>query len=421
MSLRIRRGTEAQRLGFTPDLGEIIWTTNGEKLYVGDGVTIGGKDIAAQLAGAGLTFNPTTGKLDSSATFTTDQITQGVNNKYFSNELAQDAVASALVAGVHTGISFVYNTTQDTANRIDATVSLSLDDLSDVYVSGVPTNGQVLKYNTATSRWEAGADVDTGIISVQSDTAPKLGGNLGLNSYNITGTGNINTTGSIYASSGLGGNLNLNNNNITGTGNISVTGTIAATLGLGGSLNLNANNITGIGNINITGTISATGTSTLRDASVYSTSNKISTGLTAYSITDGTDAYPGWTETVIAKTNWTSPTYPVASDVLGGYKISVQTSTNVLPVGVLSAELTADADLVSGVAPRSNVYIGVGNNTGVARYKFRPNGVFEAPVLKAANYITAELPGSPEKGYIAFDSTTNQFKGWNGSSWVVLG
>jgi hypothetical protein len=161
MSLRIRRGTESQRLGFTPDLGEIIWTTNGEKLYVGDGVTPGGKNIGAQLAGVGLTFNGTTGKLDSSASFTTDQIAEGVNNKYFSSELAQDAVASALVTGVHSGISFVYNTTQDTANRIDATVSLSLDNLSDVVISGTPSNGQVLKYNTSTSRWEAGADIDT--------------------------------------------------------------------------------------------------------------------------------------------------------------------------------------------------------------------------------------------------------------------
>lgn len=40
-------------------------------------------------------------------------------------------------------------------------------------------------------------DTDTGILNVVEDTTPQLGGNLDLNSSNITGTGNIDTTGTL--------------------------------------------------------------------------------------------------------------------------------------------------------------------------------------------------------------------------------
>jgi hypothetical protein len=135
MSLRIRRGTEAQRPGATFDLGEIVWTTDTNKLYVGDGINLGGKNILATSAGAGLIWNATTQRLD--------------------------------------------------------------------------FNGS-----------------GTGIISVQADANPTLGGNLNLNNRNITGTGNITVAGTLSVT-GLGTNLNLNTRNITGTGNINITGAAA--------------------------------------------------------------------------------------------------------------------------------------------------------------------------------------------------
>lgn len=147
MSLRIRRGTEAQRPGATFDLGEIVWTTDTNKLYVGDGINLGGKNILATSAGAGLIWNATTQRLD--------------------------------------------------------------------------FNGS-----------------GTGIISVQADANPALGGNLNLNNRNITGTGNVTITGTLSVT-GLGTNLNLNARAITGTGNIDITG--AATF----SANLSAARLTG--------------------------------------------------------------------------------------------------------------------------------------------------------------------------------
>jgi hypothetical protein len=93
-----------------------------------------------------------------------------------------------------------------------------LSELTDVSI-GTPSNGDVLKYNTSTSRWEAGVDVDTdtGILSIVEDTTPQLGGDLDLNSQNITGTGNINTTGNAEFSGNLTvqGNLTVNGSTTT--------------------------------------------------------------------------------------------------------------------------------------------------------------------------------------------------------------
>ena len=47
----------------------------------------------------------------------------------------------------------------------------------------------------------------TTLKDVSSDTTPQLGGNLDLNSSNITGTGDINITGSVTATS-FSGTLN---------------------------------------------------------------------------------------------------------------------------------------------------------------------------------------------------------------------
>ena len=45
MALRLRRGTDAERLGFTPLAGELVYTTDTKKLYIGDGLTAGGTAV----------------------------------------------------------------------------------------------------------------------------------------------------------------------------------------------------------------------------------------------------------------------------------------------------------------------------------------------------------------------------------------
>lgn len=47
MSLKIRRGTNAERLTITPEVGEFLFTTDTKKVFIGDGITVGGIDVSS--------------------------------------------------------------------------------------------------------------------------------------------------------------------------------------------------------------------------------------------------------------------------------------------------------------------------------------------------------------------------------------
>lgn len=116
------------------------------------------------------------------------------------------------------------------------------------------------------------------------DATPQLGGQLDLNNNNITGTGSINITGaaSFGGSVTTSGLVSVSNANISitphGSGKTNVTG-----LKLVDNMDLNSQDVTGTGNINITGTITATsiaGTVTGVTQSASDNSTKLAT--TAY-------------------------------------------------------------------------------------------------------------------------------------------
>jgi len=135
----------------------------------------------------------------------------------------------------------------------------------------------------------------TGVTTdIVGDTSPQLGGNLDINNNDIVGTGNINLTGIVTATtfSGSGGSLtNIPNSSLDNStvsyGGVqlslggsddtpafdlsdatnypydSLTGISTNIVGdaspqLGGNLDVNNNNITGTGNINLTGIVTAT-------------------------------------------------------------------------------------------------------------------------------------------------------------------
>lgn len=100
MALRLRRGTNAQRQTLTPVDGELIYTTDTKRLYVGDGTTVGGNGVSAPVT----SVNGQVGTV----TLTTNEVSEGNGNLYFTNERAQDATASMLTGGTHTGIGFTY-------------------------------------------------------------------------------------------------------------------------------------------------------------------------------------------------------------------------------------------------------------------------------------------------------------------------
>jgi hypothetical protein len=114
MALKVLRGTTAQRTGYVPEVGEPVWDTDTSKLYVGDGLTLGG--IAVDIANNSLGLN----NLDD---VQTGSLTDG-------DSLVYNAGALVFEAGDATRLG-----------------DKSIDQLSDIDLTTPATTGQVLKWN----------------------------------------------------------------------------------------------------------------------------------------------------------------------------------------------------------------------------------------------------------------------------------
>lgn len=142
----------------------------------------------------------------------------------------------------------------------------------------------------------SGISID--LTEVSADTSPQLGGNLDLNSNNITGTGNINTTGTVTASGTItGATFSGSGASLTSLPSAQLTGALPAIDGssltgintdlvsdttpqLGGNLDAQTNNITNLGTINThtipggTGTLALTSNITHTPSSTDTLTNK---------------------------------------------------------------------------------------------------------------------------------------------------
>jgi len=79
MALRLRRGTEAERLLITPLQGELIYATDTRQLFVGDGATVGGVLVGPVDAETFDLINDTTPQLGGDLDLNNNNIT-GVGN-----------------------------------------------------------------------------------------------------------------------------------------------------------------------------------------------------------------------------------------------------------------------------------------------------------------------------------------------------
>lgn len=90
MALQIRRGPTADRMAFTPVVGELIFDTSTNSLYIGNGSTVGG-------------------------------LPAGTLNM----EDVQDIAGAMLVGGTHNNVTFAYN---DTTGTVNAQINLTTYD-----------------------------------------------------------------------------------------------------------------------------------------------------------------------------------------------------------------------------------------------------------------------------------------------------
>jgi hypothetical protein len=125
---------------------------------------------------------------------TTDALTEGATNKYFSDERAQDAVANSLAAGTHTNITVTYN---DAANSLSLAAApgyvdeQAVDAVAAALAAGTHTNITV-GYN------DAGNAISlTGAVTYTDENAQDAIGNAvgtGLSYNDTTGAISVDTT-----------------------------------------------------------------------------------------------------------------------------------------------------------------------------------------------------------------------------------
>jgi hypothetical protein len=238
MPLQIRRGTDAERTAMTQPLaaGELIFVTNTNRLYIGNGTTNGGVPV-------------------------TD----------YTDEQAKDAVAPMLVNGTHSAISFVYD---DALDKVNATVNLS--DYQGV-IKAASFNGSVVANDSSllidgnTGKFNLSGSVGSDIIP-DTDVAYDLGSatyrfrdlylsgsSIKLGAATITATG---TAVNLPAGSTIGGEpLNASNliteisaNIIADDSTIIVNTTTEVVTAQGGFIGNVTGNVNGI----VTGTAGST-------------------------------------------------------------------------------------------------------------------------------------------------------------------
>ena len=381
MSLRIRRGTDSQRQGITPLEGELLYATDTKKLYVGDGSTGGGIVV------------------DSSAGTST------------LNDLANVTAPSPNTNDIIKWNGSAWITAAQNAPA-------ALNDLTNVSAS--PTTGQSLIWSG--SAWVAGqpygdgSDLNTNIISNDSTIMVNVATSAIAASSITASSVTANFIGDVFAEDGV--NKVVSNGAVFGQAQFTgdLTGSVIGSIYTDNSSKIidgQTGLITGdlIGDVtgNLVGAVT-TGThlDVILDQALDGNDGLV---LNMHRGTDAVKLEPNNNDrTFIKWTSWNGSAF--ADDALiGAYHKTGGGSMLALTPAQADGTVFTTAIEMDGVLGTIviNTTDKVTSNAPIESTKY----------LRVGSYATGALPGTAA-GTIAFDSTTNTFKGYNGSAWVAL-
>lgn len=228
MALRIRRGTDAERLTVTPESGEPIYTTDTKLLYVGDGTTVGGKLISGTLS------DDTSPELGGNLDLNGNNIT-GTGNININGTITATGNIN-LGDGADDDINFAGQISSDLEPSIDSTHNLGSvsNRWSNVYAAGAQIDGQINAISI-----NAALVADDSTVSYNKSTGAFTGDLAGDVTGDVTGdlTGDITNSSGTSTFSGI---VELNGatvqnaafdltGNLTGNVDGDITGTLTGT------------------------------------------------------------------------------------------------------------------------------------------------------------------------------------------------
>lgn len=402
MALRLRRGTDAERLLITPVEGELIYTTDTKLLYVGDGSTAGGTLVTGAGGGGG------------------------------STTLA--ALTDTDVAGVldNQVLTWIAGTNKWEPTTLPGVGALSLDDLTNVTGTTGAGIGDALVYDGLEFRPYALSN----LFQEQQDYKINI---VGDDSTILVNTDNNTITGRIIGDviGDLDGSVIGNvTGNVLGDLQGSVFADDSTILVDGINNNFNGNLLT-ISGINTT-SIGPFEIGTLDDPIPLLNVNSLSNLTLNQVISPGN--LKGYVSIVTGRGTHKLPEAVQADDEIGG--IIMQAYTDSVSDPAIGGILGWFVDSTSSVTPgsqyiKTNVILSAATDTtqdpenvflltseGVATSNvFSASKYMQLPVFADDTARTAAIP-TPAKGMMVFMETgtvpaaTNQMQVFDGTNWV---
>jgi hypothetical protein len=412
MSLKIRRGTNSERLTIIPAEGELLYTTDTKKIFVGDGTTTGGSLVTGGLSG---------NLADNLYLDNHNIIGQNLTVNGRTGTISAASVTAHLRGSVYADDSTVL------VDSIQGKVVGPIDvDVTHVRIAG-GTSGQVLTTNgNGVISWSNKTNAlislasltDVSLFNLRPNDTLKWNGIEWINSTMLSGHFNGDITGSVFS--------DHSTKLIDGiTGNIS-----------NGYITFNGNSINTIGTGDIViGTYAGTQTTLRLQANQ---TNLIFDGISTDDVFNGPST-PALSSEISRKNINGSKRTVVSGDVLFsqnffGYDGTQQIiSSQIIPIVDHNASVTTDevpGKLLFITCPTSSTYklltfdsagkLAINKLDADQELDVEGNGKFSGFVQFGSLTATQRAALTPANGMVIYNSTANRFQGYQASAWINL-
>ena len=370
MALQIRRGTDAQRQGITPLAGELIFTTDTKKLFVGDGSTVGGVQVDTTLSSQYLSV-PSNITPDASNTRDLGTPSAAWRTLHTNGIVATGEIEAASFTG-----NVVSNSSTVIVNANAGTVTANL-------------TGDVTGNVTGNS-----AGVHTGPVT--GDVKGSLFGSD--SSLRVDGDSDFMTNGVIALD---GGTVQLQ------SGSKVTFGTTSSANGVGLRINStdHANNMA----IEI-----------YSDSANPSTHNSMEAYASRGSIVTPTVVNPDDIIFSYSNYGYDGAQYRLSSVISASVDPDATVSSGVVPGQLIIATTPDNGSTLKFVVLDKDGNFGINVTNPTKKLEVNGNGEFASEVLLGRMDQTAINGLTAANGMIVYNTTTNKFQGYEGGAWSNL-